>query len=372
MLEPKALIKFVGKPSAVKAPDSSFKNEASPLDWTSFLKIYFEFGYFLCLSPFRLERNLSHKLAEDEKRMAKTGNNPFQLRTWFPQQLLSGLLTLLSIPCTLTLIRDMTPRSTKDPSEYFNLAQGITGAISLLIQTQKLWMAPQVYLSITNHLHDSNIRPSWPSKMRSSITITLLCTTFISWSLMKNLGGDLSLLLTGNYSESWENSRDFACRAYFLERNGQTCSENDWRGQAASVLAIPAKIGIYYTRVMISFVQLNLLLTSTTLWLLVRSFLKSVPGLANGELLKGMIWLKELSMLMSHSIGHQSSCMIFQAILGDSLNVDDLLEMVTGADGREIGFFEALHNFLIVGKDLVILLIMADICHRVSGISFLP
>lgn len=76
---------------------------------TNFLKIYLDFCYYLCFSPFRLAFD--------------SGTNQFAVRQWLPQKICCGLFTTLCYFWLLGSITSCAPDSShaQNPKMYFNM-----------------------------------------------------------------------------------------------------------------------------------------------------------------------------------------------------------------------------------------------------------
>lgn len=355
------------------APQQSEPHRDNPhsttyFDWTNrkFFQIYFDIGYYLCVLPFQVTKS-SRKLTE-EYTEAKIGfgNSSFLLNRWLPQLLLSISLALFSVPSLLRFIVDVFPSNPKDAPKYFLLAFNVINLANFLISINKMWIQKQAFVDIARHLESKpkkcNWRPGLVKFASNKYGIILFCMVYLCWPLSLTLGQDLQSVT--NWKDYWENMRRWSCHTFFLDRNG---TSNCTGSGIAVVLAIPTKLARYYSQALLCFVRLGLLLSIATLWLAVKS------SFASGELFyEEILWLKKLSRLISNTFGHQASCQIFQVVLADSVIIDELFEgnSTTEESSLHLNLFHSLSLIAALLRDIVFLIISADICSQVRKTKF--
>ncbi len=116
----------------------------------NFLKIYFDFTYHGCLTPFKINWI----------------NGQFTLHTNPYQKIVVGLITILSIPWILNHIRHASSLDTShNPNKFLEMAQEVVNTIFKVATIKTFWQGGQSFVNILNfvHFHFPTLSPSHKS-----------------------------------------------------------------------------------------------------------------------------------------------------------------------------------------------------------------
>ncbi len=122
---------------------TNFLSSLTPSPLSNFLKLYFDYLFYLCLSPFQFIRD-----------SAQPGH--FSVRTWLPQKVICGLCHLFSL---LVLVRDLQskvlqPASSfhKNPVKYFTLIDSIFNFIYKATLIKRLWWNQKEFVNLMSFI----------------------------------------------------------------------------------------------------------------------------------------------------------------------------------------------------------------------------
>lgn len=185
-------------------------------DISIFLKFYFEFSYFLCLSPFRFKLN---------------SNNEFIVRSWLPHKLFCGLI---SIFCCLWILSDVysqiqTPfTGSRSAINCFYTILGVLTAILNLAFIHISWFSKKRILKIVNCVHKNEqvARFTLIPKIVSKWIAILICFVYTLFSIFSLLNYevktgdsvliDKSYFISTNFGSWWSQLVEDGYHIFFL------------------------------------------------------------------------------------------------------------------------------------------------------------
>ncbi len=235
----------------------SYNNDNVP--FTKFLKVFFDFAYIFCLSPFRVKLHGSRR----------HGNQKYIPIRSFLQSSFCLISSFLGIFWHLQGIRKGLSPKSKDPSNYFIIAQKIVGATGKLLTIKVLWWNQKDILGILNHILksgrskyrvDISQRCKHTGKVAFFICLAYTGITVLDFLALRGLGktgASSSVRYISNWTiKSWWEAIVKQGRINFgmesSKRDGEFKIENIFIGVAASV-------GLFQRRINGSFFELFLL-----------------------------------------------------------------------------------------------------------------
>lgn len=111
------------------------------------LTIPLKCSFALCLSPFYLSLKTArpHNISEPS------------IKSWLPQKILCGVLTILDVLWMLGMIRRAVPTKPKDPSQHVATIMSVIRQLYKCLIFKKLWANQTEFLSLSNFLLASNV-----------------------------------------------------------------------------------------------------------------------------------------------------------------------------------------------------------------------
>lgn len=403
-----------------RSPNVNYNSSQTPsqqdpsigfMDLTNFFKVYFDFAYFTCISPFRL------KIKWDEAGSERI----IQLGSWWPQRVVCALGSCFSLASLVKLIRIQFPINPNAPAQYFAVMFSLTIAVLFSLIWKKFWLDKELFLRIMKFLDGKDFKgnfctlPLHPGRKSAMVrflhrncwkkwanliynTVTFVLALLFMWTYERNsCHPRKTLTFTLDYLHwYWEGMQDIACEKFFLEVNG-TCPEEGWRRTAAQVLAFPAKLGFYHFIMLVSYAYSLLLITSAVLWCSTMSFLSQLsvigrPERANNDdsdhdlkmlkleplfprkgagqgIFERIMYLQKLSILLTKLIGNLVTCHIFLVVVTCAMFFSDFFAN-KGRSVRSEPDFSPAHTTQAIcyfAKDLLILMVAAHLCQKMQS-----
>ncbi len=137
---------FLKSPQSFQKIRDSSTNSPSPskiksLDLTNFIKVYFNFAYFLCCCPFRI-------ISDD--------SGWFTVRTCTPQKIACAFLNTSALILMLTALRTKINATSssqhQNPLEYFGLLSSLFGFAFQSLTLKRFWANQDYFVDILNFI----------------------------------------------------------------------------------------------------------------------------------------------------------------------------------------------------------------------------
>lgn len=146
----------------------------SKADLTSYLRIYLDFAYFLCLSPFRLV------LSYDKQNRQWL----FHAKSWWLQKSFCIIITVLQNLWLIRMIwRSFATLHHNEPRDFIGLAQTLSNFAAKFLTLTKFWGSQQEIVNLANFIvQPNNYLPyhrSNSSRVKILRTIYLLCIFYL-------------------------------------------------------------------------------------------------------------------------------------------------------------------------------------------------
>lgn len=328
------------------------------------LKIYLDFCYFLCFSPFRL--------VFDRTR------NSFRVQSWLPQRLLCAISSFL---CSFWLLRTFTSVVERglgrNPTMYFNIASSITGLILKSCVVKKFWRNQSDFETLVNVL----VQPEPPfftgvntkycmfltrNKIRllcSLYTVIMLITVATGIGIYNHNDHVLDLSISWWAERMVENSR----RVY-LFTSVRNSTELTSVGNVFLLMA--GSIGFFQRHLMGFFGDLYFMIFTLTLW--TPAFLLGKKLTENAEM--NLDWtqvqmytqvIQEISQLVNNLASSVVTCFLVEVVVFYSTSFGDVF------NGSEKGLMwnKCIRMTFFGMSTCTILLLAANICHQVKFIT---
>lgn len=363
------------------------------MDFANFYKLYFNFTYFLCVSPFRFTFSNNNNIPKSEAvLLEKSGTVFFTHRKWksssfLPQKVICALSSSLGIywmaksvifAVPLGDIIEETKSSIPNPRRYFSFAVQLTEFIIGTTTLHKFWFQQDLFLDII-HFVDSpsfrkNFLPSNPPKSQLLQFLTSQLTRFFVFSLITFV---VCLRFIAEFNLSNEKLR--------LEENWSRFLADQNDPNHIRFLNIRFSSSIFYlfisvlellaclSRATFNFCALLLPMSTLTLWAPAKSF---AEGFEIDKLKKEWSWLefneqlkqlRELADLIAKAVGTMVTLYLVEVVLlyGLAFNVTFLYQ--SGSAGSPWIFLvvKIVYSVYFVGN-CVFLLMSADICSQVN------
>lgn len=204
--------------------------EMEEFGFGNLIELYFNFAYFLCLSPYRV----AFASTVDQKSLGK-----YISKSWWPQKMLCGIFQLLILFWVFEEIR-LAPGSYpnfKNPSVYFDGAAAVIGGLVKVFTVTSFWFHfQQDTIDILNYLLSVMKTGALPVKsrtvsiLRSKTLIRGICLAeFILCLFVASAGKGLIVTEANGNQTSDENYfgifisrlRKSTRRTFFLAENSQ-------------------------------------------------------------------------------------------------------------------------------------------------------
>lgn len=175
---------------------------------SQFLKIYFDFSYHLCLSPFRL----------------KLKDRQFIIHNSNVQRVITAVLCILTVPWLIRSCR----RTPSNPTDFLKLMHSVVNTFLKLSIMLNFWQNSKKILTILNFIVDNmgkigEITQQKLKTKRIALAISFLLTLVSSLQIFggKNLGMWSTDVRFSNWNAYWWQSRIITAGRYNfgLERN---------------------------------------------------------------------------------------------------------------------------------------------------------
>ncbi len=242
-------------------------------EFTDFLKIYYDFAYFLCLCPFQLVKTKTNGCSQDEFYIVKS---------WWLQKYGCTIIALLGFPWLLRDIRVSIPENnrttnfSKRPTVYFEIILGIVGTLLRLSVIKVFWYNGEEIGRIVNFLAEQNtyysirkgscVQMHRKPKSNRSIVKLVICSVcflytavgFLNWVMGRSLS---ALCYEGSSIYKWDLSWWWTAiigatkYSFFMESNrNTTLNLMDCTGTASisnfstfdTTLGVVGSIGFYF------------------------------------------------------------------------------------------------------------------------------
>lgn len=380
---------------------------------TYFLTISLSVQYYLLISPFRLKL-ISLKGGKG------SFHRQYQSVCWLPQKCLCAILTVLSLPWSLQLLRTSVPKNQKDPAAYLAVAFYLVVAIHMFGFIKKYWMDQSRILKILSFILDNSTQISIPSRpnllMKPSAKITMFVLIFmytamamVFWTFRRSTLAYPFELLGKDGKISWSWKWLWASSVLTGKQNlflGNSSTENivKWILLDSSnypfttwetVVGLMSSAGYYFRLMLISHIELLLGVVSATLWVVAKQFgtevedycsfqkyknvkenkeackteLKlmhpyeglSVDKLAWDEVKKRYEVISELTSLINQVFGWNVGIYLVDCLLYNSISIDEVFRPEIFPD-----FWQILGLSFYTAGMCTVLFLLADVCRQVE------
>ncbi|CAL8110852.1 unnamed protein product [Orchesella dallaii] len=157
---------------------------------SNLIKIYFDFAYYSCCSPF-------HFVSDN--------NDWFVIKTWKPQQFICGILHFLGIFRFFTELRSLVPGTfSQNPVQYFEVLGNGFKIIFKMITIKRLWWNQKEFLSVVNYIEFEKSLPNCDLKLQNKYVVSLICGLYSLMSMVI-LSGKFILAEPSTWSKTWWN-----------------------------------------------------------------------------------------------------------------------------------------------------------------------
>lgn len=381
-----------------------------PLDLTNFYKIYFNFAYFLCLTPHRFTTDpgfgagakLQKRLGENDNVIIrvnpnKTGNSPllFSLpAASLPRKLLCGFSTLIAIWCMVADLYYGLPKETnaRSPKTYFSCVAALSVFTLKALTINHFWRNHTNFLEILNFLGRN-------SRFNSSRNLCFNQTWIIGLFPVLCLVVTFSNFLVMSCSPELGLKGWFQYFAWFMdpELAGNALGLLETHFQLA--ICIPVFVGFVHSELLNLFGKLLLLMSILTLWSATKGFSSrfngkellhqqqhqcpvGVGGVNNGmkiwgrrqlwrEISEHLNFLRDLSFLIRKVSSSTVLAVLLQAIVNFAVMSEYFTTTSSNFKPEEMdyeGVLVVLADYVVVRVTIMfaILILAADICSQVK------
>lgn len=372
------------------------------MELANLFKIFLDFTYFLCISPFRLE-HVSSK-SSSVISLESSANKYFN-KSWLPQKILCLVTTFLGIFWILRDIRSTNPfrydRRIKSPSPfmYFRVAFNILNGIVKLITVKHLWRNSNDILAVANYAASVEKKYSWnfhAPRKRLIIFLSALNMIFALVTCISGLGLDLSRnhskcanSTIEGFFELWVIKLvDTAKYSLFLD--SYNLHEYPW---GVTIITVIGAIGYIQRRILAISADYLILITTLTLWVPARSFAVSLTeshrsswkvcrdkqlstlGVLNYiQVQDHFDSIKILSNLINSTFSHKVTFYLLRIVVYYSTSLDDIFgEGDDGINADSSEDFDELKRVMwlcwFLGNTAVNLYFSVDICQQMRSLS---
>lgn len=243
-----------------------------------YLKIFFDFQYFLLNSPFRLK--LERTEVDDSCRVT--------VKSWLPQKILCGFLTILGFVWLSGVMRTCLPAKSKDPSLFLLMVLFVVWVLARILRVKIYWFEQANLVAILNHILDRQNELSLPTtspllkfiltSKKCLIAFGLICTLYIALPITNLLAG-MSLDSGKNVNEPhetwWPRMIRLGRRNFFL---GNVTSDT-----GDTIVGVLTALGFGWRQVVGTNIQPLVFLVSFLAWLPSKGFAEQLLGSTSSQ-----------------------------------------------------------------------------------------
>lgn len=347
------------------------ESESTSIPLTSFIKIYFDATYFLCISPFHLRLN----------RLQMTPL--YSATSWWLQKVACGVLTLLACLWMIREVRLSIPGDAQNPVAHFRFVMAILNCVFKLIIIKLFWTGQGEIVKLVNFILENNLgcdvhhgRKFFTEK-RGAFALILIYTgmalgSVATWTEIYKK--DLY-----QFELTWRGLMDAGRINIFLPQDFSDASDIISIG-----FGILAAIEFYQRTIFGLYSDLFILMVVLTLHMAAKSLALSLPrnedetsvasGLSSKNkpclmrrwlAVKGQFKaLKRLSRMINKIVGTNITCMISYAILFSATSLDTVF-ITEGAQN----YFRVMKAIFLYLDLLSVFLVSANTCHQVCPLK---
>lgn len=350
-----------------------------------YLKVLFEFTYYIGLSSFRL----------------KFQSGLATLQTWWLQKLLSCVACTLTVPWLFQRVRSRFPNGNRiSPDGFFKFSFSVISAIAKFTALKSFWLDGHKFAEICNYINFNDntnlIRPrsiiiessseKWNVSLKTKVytVFSLLFMTFLSCVLLLITNGGGTGFGPGDRKkpESYEISlwEEFI----FAGRYNLFLPEKNLIQEIClfdHLLGLSALFGYVIRRLLGLYCDILILTCALTLWMATRRLEKhltkrndaDMKGISHyGEITwetvkREIIFLKKLSSLINETVGSNITWFTIESLLYYSTYFTELFAI----NGGFIMKMVTVVNLIIFAVEALLTLLMsADVCEKVLLFDF--
>ncbi|CAL8072526.1 unnamed protein product [Orchesella dallaii] len=307
----------------------------------NFIKLYFDYSYFLCLCPFRF---------------VSDGDRGFITQTWLPQKVLTGLAHTFSILMLINDLRDKLFQPSKDynrnPVAYFQILDSLFNLAYKSTLIKRVWWNRQDFLFVFEFIWN---RKSLNNTSNIILKPIVVHTLFIFYSLLAGaslIAGKGFVSSLYEWTPSWWFRRIVALgrHAFFIDGPlpSKYAPELSNITTVEYILAGLMATGLISRFILGFFIDLCILSMTLTLWSVIHSFSLSIQSDSYHKWMsknystltltqnntKCKSWqsifyewdtIRRLSLLINNAMGSLVIWFLLEALMYYSVNMDAFL-----------------------------------------------
>lgn len=243
----------------------------------NFYKVFFDFTYFLFISPFRIIPSSLSSANEKHRHDGLHIQLQYKIHSRQPQKFLCGFFSFLTIFSILAKLRKNVPTSTSGPSQFFDIVLELSLGFIHFLTIKLFWRDQATFLKIFNFLnHDSFYSIStvpnegfWLkffSRRWTNHGICMFGAMGALVSIISDMFGSLPpkvMTWTRFWLWFWRKMERDACYNFFF---GNDCQSSAWKQIASTVFAVPTVICFFYENIFRFFARMLMLISGLALW----------------------------------------------------------------------------------------------------------